>query len=431
MPDDRAGETTECAVNRVRRNPIFLLPVCAAFSFVFFGLLVSGCGREKGVRLTFWQFWPSEVIEPIIEEFEKANPGVDVEMQQLTWQNGFEKIVASVSSGTQPDLCELGSTWVPRFAADGVLGDVTGEVGALKDSLLFWESCSLNGRVYGIPWVAGTRALFYNKELFEKAGLNPDSPPETWEELIECARKIHSPGNGVYGFGMNAGERYILFKKFMPFAWGNGGKILNQDLSRSEFASGENLEALVFYCSLKKYSLVEKQDVLDMAFKQGKIGLEISGGWNLKTIPADAPDLKFGVAVVPKPKACCGTHASFAGSEILVTFVKSGHQKEALKLARFLVEKQNVISLCRSAKSVQPIFRGAQNDPYYDANPLEKMFVVQLSTAVAPPPHPKWPEIEEIIESTVEEVTYGTRKPEEALLEADNKINSIVSSTGD
>jgi multiple sugar transport system substrate-binding protein len=164
-----------------------------------------------------------------------------------------------------------------------------------------------------------------------------------------------------------------------------------------------------------------------MAFKQGRVGLQISGGWNLKTIPVDAPDLKFGVAVVPKPTACCGTHASFAGSEILVTFAKSKRQREALRLARFLIEKQNVISLCRSAKSVQPTFRGAENDPYYDANPLDKVFVVQLSSAVAPPPHPKWPEIEEAIESVVEEATYGIKKPEEALLDADRKINSIVS----
>lgn len=419
-------------VVRTRRPLVLFLLVPALFTLLLSSLLFSGCGnREKGVRLTFWQFWPSEVIEPIIKEFEKDNPGITVEMQQLTWQNGFEKIVAAVSSGTQPDLCELGSTWVPRFAADGVLVDVTNEIGALKDSLLFWESCTLNEKIYGIPWVAGTRVLFYNKDLFVKAGLNPDSPPSTWEELIECARKIHTPRNGVYGYGMNAGERYILFKKFMPFAWGNGGRILDQGLGRSEFASKENLEALVFYCSLKTYSLVEKQDVLDMAFKQGKLGLQISGGWNLKTIPADASDLRFGVALVPKPKACCGTHASFAGTEILVTFAKSKRQKEALKLARFLIEKQNMIALCRSAKSVQPTFRGAENDPYYDANPLEKTFVIQLSTAVAPPPHPKWPEIEEVIESTIEEATYGTKKPEQALLEADKKINSIVSRSVD
>jgi multiple sugar transport system substrate-binding protein len=386
-----------------------------------------GCGQEKGVKLTFWQFWPSDIIVPIIAEFEKANPGIKVEMQQLTWQNGFEKIVAAVSSGTQPDLCELGSTWVPRFAADGVLTDITEHVKDLEDDYLFWESCTLEGRVYGVPWVAGTRVLFYNKELFRRAGLDPDSPPTTWEELIHCAQKVHSLGRDVYGFGMNAGERYILYKKFMPFAWGNGGRILSEDLKRSVFSSRENLDALRFYCSLKDFSLTEKQDVLDMAFKQGRLGAQISGGWNLRTIPADAPDLQFGVALVPRPAAASGFHASFAGSEILVTFVKSRHKEEALRLARFLISRENVISLCRSAKSVQPALKGSENDPYYVSRLLERTFVLQLGTAVPPPPHPRWVEIEEAINAAIEEAIYELKSPEDALKDAHEKIDEILS----
>ncbi len=390
-------------------------------------LLSYGCGQEKGVKLTFWQFWPSDIITPIIEEFEKANPGVKVDMQQLTWQNGFEKIVAAVSSGTQPDLCELGSTWVPRFAADGVLSDLTSDVADLRDDLLFWESCTLEEKVYGIPWVAGTRVLFYNKELFRRAGLDPEAPPETWSELTECVRRIHALDKEVHGFGMNAGERYILYKKFMPFAWGNGGRILSDDLTRSMFSSDANLDALRFYCSLREFSLMEKQDVLDMAFKQGRLGVQISGGWNLRTIPADVPDLDFGVAVVPKPASDRGLHASFAGSEVLVTFVKSKHREEALKLARFLISKSNGLALCRSAKSVQPALKGAENDPYYESHPLERLFVIQLRTAVSPPPHPRWVEIEEAINTAIEEAIYEVKSREDALSDADRKIGEIIS----
>ncbi|UCF78977.1 MAG: extracellular solute-binding protein, partial [Candidatus Eiseniibacteriota bacterium] len=259
-----------------------------------------------------------------------------------------------------------------------------------------------------------------------KAGLDPEKPPVTWSELAECARRIQALGKDVYGFGMNAGERYILYKKFMPFAWGNGGSILSEDLAGSVFFSQENLDALRFYCSLKEFSLMEKQDVLDMAFKQGKLGLQISGGWNLRTIPADVPELDFGVALVPRPAPGRGAHASFAGSEVLVTFVNSKHKKEALKLARFLSSKENVISLCRKAKSVQPALRGAENDPYYESHPLERIFVVQLGTAVPPPPHPRWVEIEEVINAAVEEAIYGVNSPEGALKEADKKIEEIL-----
>jgi len=392
-------------------------------------LALSGvsCQRETGTKIVFWQFWPTEVISPLIAEFEKANPGVKVEMQQLTWQNGFEKIVAAVSSGTQPDLCELGSTWVPKFAADGVLSNLTADVTDLRDQYLFWDSCTLNGSVFGIPWVAGTRALFYNKELFAKAGLDPNRPPQTWAQLLSFAKKINSPAAGVYGFGLNTGERYILFKKFMPLAWGNGGTILSPDMRRSTLYSKQNIEALDFYRSLKPYSLVEKQDVLDMTFKQGKVGMVISGGWNLKTIPADAPGLKYGVALIPKPAEGRGSHASFAGSEILVAFANSKHRAGALKLARFLVGRENVIALCRATKSVQPALKGAETDPYYEAHPEERMFVVQLKTAVAPPAHPKWVEVEDEINAAVEEVLYGRKTSAQALLEANKKIEDIIS----
>jgi multiple sugar transport system substrate-binding protein len=404
-------------------SAVVLLSAC------LLALALSGlcCEKQSGTKIVFWQFWPSEVISPIIAEFERENPGIKVEMQQLTWQNGFEKIVAAVSSGTQPDLCELGSTWVPKFAADGVLSDLTADVADLREEYLFWESCTLNGTVFGVPWVAGTRALFYNKELFAKAGLDPEKPPVTWSELVNCARKIHAAKQAVYGFGLNTGERYVLFKKFMPLAWGNGGTILTADLRRSTLYSRQNIEALDFYCSLKPYSLVEKQDVLDMAFKQGKLGMMISGGWNLRTIPSDAPQLKFGVALIPRPAAGRGSHASFAGSEMLVTFANSKHKPEALKLARFLVARENVIALCRAAKSVQPAVRDAETDPYYETQPQERMFVVQLKTAVAPPPHPKWVEIEDEINAAVEEALYDKKASGEALLEAHKKIEDIIS----
>ncbi|MFH0777697.1 MAG: extracellular solute-binding protein, partial [Candidatus Eisenbacteria bacterium] len=277
----------------------------------------------------------------------------------------------------------------------------------------------------------GTRVLFFNKELFRRAGLDPESPPVTWVQLRETSRRIHSVARGVSGFGLNAGERYVLFKKFMPFGWGNGGHILTEDLKHSKFFSKENLEALSFYCSLKDCSLVEAQDMLDLAFKQGNLGMMISGGWNLKNIPRDAPDLDFGVALVPKPDVNRGSHASFAGGEILVVFAKSKRKAEALKLARFLVSRENAMSICREAKHVQPAFAGAESDPYYDTNPLERVLVLQLKTAVAPPPHPKWGEIEDAIGSLVEEALHGRRSPEEALREADRRIEAIVSGAGD
>lgn len=400
--------------------------------FLVFGTACGGSGGSGNggaVTLQFWQFWDSGVIRPLLDKFEAENPGIKVNMKQLTWQNGKEEILAAVVAGTTPDLCELGSTWFAEFAGSGRLVDITAAADSMKSELRLWESATYDGKIYGVPWVMGTRALFYNKKLFRDAGLDPESAPDTWPRLTAAAAAINNPGKGIYGFGRNAGERYILFKKFMPFAWSIEGDVLSMDAKASVFNSGANVEALKYYLSLGELGLTEKQDILDQAFKQGKVGVIISGAWLFKTIPNDAPDLEYGVGLIPRPDDHWGTHKSFGGGELLVTFNNSKHPEAALKLARFLARGDNALELAKSARSVQPAAVGLENDPWFRDNPGQLVFLNQLSLAVFPPNIPEWTAIESAIEKWVEEAMYGRVTPEKAIEEADGEIRSILEGT--
>ncbi|MDZ4805881.1 MAG: extracellular solute-binding protein [Candidatus Eisenbacteria bacterium] len=388
----------------------------------------SGGSTPAGpITVHFWQFWEADVVGPILTRFEAENPGIKVQMKQLTWQNGREEILAAVAANTAPDLCELGSTWFGRFAADGALADISAETDSLRARLRQWEAAMHNGRVYGVPWVLGTRAVFYNKRLFREAGLNPDlSPPDTWPRLMEAASKIHKPDAGTYGFGRNSGERYVLFKKFMPLAWSNGGDVLSADGLQSVFNSTENLEALKFWLSLKSVSLTERQDQIDQAFKQERIGIIQSGAWLFKTLPTDAPKLEYGVCRMPRPDGNNRVNRSFGGGEILVIFKNSPRREAALKLAAFLARGDNALALCRVAKSVQPAAVGMENDDYYQANPGERTFVEQLTTAVFPPNDPSWQEMENAVENWVEKAMFEKVTAEKALEEADQEIVALL-----
>ncbi len=347
-------------------------------------------------------------------------------MQQLTWQNGKEKVLASIAGGTSPDLCELGSTWFAEFAANGALVDITAQTDTLRDALRLWEAGTYQGQIYGVPWVVGTRALFYNKKLFREAGLNDEFAPDTWPRLMASAKAIHNEKAGIYGYGRGAGERYILFKKVMPFLWSNEGEVLTADGTKSDIASPGNVDALQFYLDLGPYSLTEKQDILDQAFKQGKLGSLISGAWLFKTIPTDAPDLEYGVGLVPRPDDHWGTHRSFGGGELLVVFRNSKNVDAAVKLAAFLARADNALALSRAAKSVQPAAKGLEDDPYFKEHPGEGVFLSQLSLAVFPPNIPKWSSIEAAVESSVERALHGELSAEEALKQADTEINRIL-----
>ena len=388
--------------------------------------LSCGGGGGGGAEIVFWQFTPPERIEPILRKFEAEHPGVKVRMEQLTWDSGQEKIAAAVASGNVPDLCELGSTWMPRFIASGALADWTLGTQDLRDRMRGWPLCEKDGKVFGLPWVLGTRVLFYNHTLFARAGLDSTRPPETWDELRRAAAAIQKLGGGVRGYGVQANEQYRLFKKFMPYAWGNGGDVLDSSLTASVFDSKENREALAFYLGLLPLGVMDRQDVLDREFIEGRLGLQISGGWLFRRIPAEGPGLRYGVAMVPRPAAGRGTHASFAGGEVLVSFQTSKRPKEALELARFLARTDNALELAKASMDVHPAMFGADTSAFYRLDPNQQIVLLQMETARFTPNHPGWGDMEKAIEEEVEQALYGRKTAAAAVASAHARIASLL-----
>jgi len=421
------GAPGDRRISRRRWTRLALVAIALAAA----GLVVlggAGCGKSGSGKVTvvFWQFSPLATIQPILDRYRAENPGVDVQVEQLTWQSGREKIVAAIAAGRPPDLCELGSTFLPGLVADSTLVDLTDSIPDLRAELVGWDAVSYHGRAFALPWMLGTRALYINEDLFRKAGLDPAKPPATWAELLDDSRRITQRVPDAKGFGMNSGEREILIKKFMPFAWGNGGDILDSTLTRSVFHSPQNVEALKFYLSLKPYSLLDRQEMHEQAFARGRLGIVISGPWLLRTLAKTAPDAHVQVGLMPRPAANRGKSASFAGAEVLGIFRGSKQRAEALRLARFLVQPRNSMPLYVATGNAFPAATSAAADSYFTTHPMDRLFLEQLHTAVSPPLHPRWVEIEEIVNAQLEQAIYGTRTPEAALAEGDAKIAQVL-----
>lgn len=389
---------------------IFFVIILVFPLFIFSSSLLQAAHKTSDssdtIKLTFWNFWDPKFILPVIERFEKENPGVKIINEQVSWSNGLDKIVISMANNMAPDICEMGSTWMGKFMSEGALLDITDKVSDLKDEYLMWAPAQMNGRYYGMPWLAGTRVMFYNRELFAQAGLDPDKPPLTWKDFLDAARLIHNPKKGIYGFGMNAGEGHILYKKFMPFVWGNGGKILDEN-DNFVFDSQETREALDFYLKLKEYSYCEKQDLLDEAFKRGKLGLAISGSWNFARYPKDAPNLDFGVSLMPKPAEEKGFSTSFLGGEILVLFKTCKNPDVAAKFIRYIVKMENTMPITKEAWVSFPAHLDAYKDSVFTQDKRLSVFTEQMKTAIHPPIHNLWIDLEKIINTAVEKAMYN------------------------
>ena len=403
-------------------------------ALVAIGLLWS-CSSQKqadsaNVTLEFWQFWTDPEVKPVLDSllrtFEEQNPGIKVKVTDLTWANGHEKIVVAFGSNSAPDVLELGSDWVPEFAYQGVLYDMSLEVDSLKKFYRMWTPAIAGNSVYGFPWIVDTRVLFYNKDLLKKAGYPENWKPATWEDLLQAVQKIHDPKNKIYGFGANSAEKHRLYKKFLPFFWANDGVLLSPDGKECWINSSNGRQALDLYVSLTRNGLIDTQLRLDQAFVEGKVGFLISGGWLLKEIRKNRPELEFGVSLMPRPTSGTGLPASFAGAEFLVVNNQSKHILEAMRLVRSLTDLEPALALCKAIGTPSPANALAALDDYYKSDPNLSVFQEQLQTSYSSPAIPGWVYVEEEIEKAVEQAMYGKKTPRQALDDAKVRIDKLL-----
>jgi multiple sugar transport system substrate-binding protein len=378
-------------------------------------LLALGCANQPRQKtIEFWQFWTDPkakpVIESVISQFEKANPEWKVNITDLTWSDGHQKIVVAFGAGNPPDLLELGSDWIAEFAAAGALGELPADTSdLLLSSPGVWQN-----RFYARPWFLDTRVIYYNKSLLDKAGC---AIPADWPQLLDACQKLNQLGDGISGFGANSNEPHRLYKKFLPFVWTLGG-VISYD-NRVNLDSPAVLKALEFYQKLTQAGRIETQKNLEDAFCEGKIGAVISGGWLLKRLKDNPPQFEYQLGPIT-PEYSRGTGASFAGGEYLVIPAKSSNKDSALKLMESLLALRNIQMLCDSVGFGFPPYRNQEI-----GSPVRRVLFDQLHNSQSTPSDPNWVNIEGIIETMVEEVTLNKSTPQQAIGTAQTKINEL------
>jgi multiple sugar transport system substrate-binding protein len=394
-------------------------------------VLLLACGKSGSEKTTisWWQFWTSPDVAPtirqLVDKFEKEDPNINVELGELTWSDGHEKIVISLAAGKGPDLVELGSDWVAEFAAADKLLDISDKIGDLRNDLQMWEPVTYDGGVYGLPWMLGTRVLFGNRKLLREAGYEDDFQPKNWDELLTAARAVNSLSDEYHGFGSNAAERHTLYKKFLPFFWSAGGRVFDSTGTATQFDSEAGRESLQYYLQLSDAGVIETQARLDEYFAAGQVGFVISGDWLVRKILKSYPELDFYVQVLPGPDST-RPGISFAGGEYLAVNAASQHTDAAYSLAQFLVQPKNDEAFCVAAGSFTPANRKAAGVTDTSLAEVATVFRMQLDHARSTPVNPHWVYIEEAIEKGVEQALYGEMTYQEALTWIDKRCAEIL-----
>lgn len=404
-------------------NIIYRSLASAAFAAVV--LLFAGCaggsGDETSSRtLRFWHFWSEPghkaALKELVESFEKEN-NCTVELTELSWNDGKAKLQAAFNSGAPPDVVELGSDWVAQFSGSGVLG----ELATIDTSLLIPYALvpgRSSGKLYAAPWIVDTRVVYVNTALAD--GETVDSTT-TLLGLLSACEKIQS--NGAFGWGANGADAHRLYKKILPFMWTCGGDILDAK-GRCVLNSPENVRALSLYAEFARTGITETQRQLDATFLQGKIGVWNSGSWLIKKIRSAKT---LSIRALPFPGVDGRPGVSFAGGEYLASSAASIQRPLAEKLIKHLISAPIAKKFCtRIPEAGFPAAIGAYDDPNLINDPLKAVFARQLRSARMTPVHPRWLDIESVLENAVVRVLLGEASPADALRDAHDEVVQVL-----
>ncbi len=394
-------------------------------------IFLNSCDKKdesvSDKTIKFWHFWsePNQkgIIKSLVEEFEKEN-NCKVELSELSWNDGKTKLFAAFNAGNAPDVIELGSDWVAQFSSAGVLSEWTNQDIHFDKFVDFSiEPTIWNNKYYCVPWVVDTRVLFYNKSLINENGLKKiESGNISYDDVVELARLANN--NNTYGWGANGSDRHRLYKKIVSMFWSFGGKILDS-AGIPQLNSSANAAALDKYAELSRYGLIETQRQIDASFVEGRVALWVSGGWLLEKIKNENPKLNFAVTMVPSSTNSRGI--SFAGGEYLAVNSKSKNAELAKKFVKYMTDGKNSLRFCKEViEAGFPADKSFFNDEFYQSQPNRLVFAKQLESAKMTPVHPKWLDIEAIIEDAAVTVLFGKLSPQEALNQAQSKIKELI-----
>ena len=430
------------------------------FLIITISLFLSlNCGEKKNedsskVNIKFWHSFVSSSIpalNDLIAKFEKENPGIKIEAQYIpTGDALIQKLVTAVQSKTAPDISWLHSDYMEDLvAADAIYKMehfIKGEDGISEEDMNdiyppLITYASWRGTLYSLPMEATNLALLYNKDMFRKAGLDPNKPPKDWKELHEFAKKLtldkNNDGNfdqvGLFLPIFPAAGSYgpWMVWQWMPYLWQAGGHLITKDQSKVLYNNESGVEALTFWRDIyKELKLNTFTTDYDVAFASKRLAMAMDGPWNLPRYKDLLKNIDWGFAPLP---AGPDKRATIVGGEYLAIFKQSKHPNEAWKFLKWMI-KPETQAFWAMKSGYLPIRHAANNvkefKEYLDKNPNFKAFVDQMEVAQAQRQIDYGGlEVTRHIAEAIEKATVGKIDVQKALNESAEKSNKVLASS--
>jgi multiple sugar transport system substrate-binding protein len=292
----------------------------------------ASSGGEPTGTITIWARDSQQNFMSRLVDLYNKNHTVQAKVTIIPASSFVQKLGTAAASGSGPDVSSIDLVYAPYFSSAGALVDIT----EMADALPYKESLSpshrrlsaYEGATYALPFTAEASAVYYNKDLFEKAGLDPEKPPTTYAEMREAAKKIRALGKDYYGFTIAGACGGCNVFEFAPHIWASGGDVLSEDGTKALLDTPQVTEALQFYRDMWTDGSMPSAAKSDAGtqqtplFTSGKVGMVTLGAFNIPNV--EKAKIDYGVFPIPGKD---GGQASFAGGDVIS--VISGTKNEA------------------------------------------------------------------------------------------------------
>lgn len=358
------------------------------------------------------------IHEKYIKEWEGKNPGWSVKPEVVGWEQCQDKATTLAAAGTPVAMAYVGSRTLKEFAENDLIVPVPmtdEEKKSYYPNIV--DTVTSDGTQWGVPIAFSTKALYWNKDLFKQAGLDPEKPPTTWAEEIADAKAIKEK-TGIAGYGLPAKTFDNTMHQFMHWVYSNNGKIIDGDKIVAD--SPEVLAALQAYKDITPYSVegatAYEQNEIRAIFLDGKVGMIQAGSG----AAARLKDTKINWGIAPLP---LGPSAKGEGTllitDSLAIFKGSGVEDKATEFAKYITAPgpQGEYEL-QGGAGLTPLRPSAKVDEFVKEDPSWKPLIDGISYGGPEPLFKDYKGFQNVMIEMVQSVVTGKAEPADALKKA-------------
>ena len=404
-------------------------------------LMIFALTGMGAVTLTFWHSmsdYQKPIIDKLVSDFNKAHKDITVRaIFQGSYDETVTKLKAALLAGKGPDVAQVNIEHIQIFSKDHSLQDLTdllaGDPTLDPDDFVqsFWQTIVRDGKPYALPFNISALMLFYNKDHFRAAGLDPDRPPQNWEELEEYARRLtirKSLDSRPSQYGLLWGVD-TMFYQFEPLVWQNGGEIFDEDMTECVINSPEGVEALEtwrrwFVEGLSPVDLTIDEGIQSFTMGRISMGPMTSGGirYALENIP-------WSLGVAPLPEGKQKTTTLGGGSLAIMAGLSEEKLQAAWTFIKWMVSEKNTL-FWYEGTGYMPVLKSAMSSLeiqlIWQRFPQLKAPIDSIEFARPRPVHTNIIEIRNILYDAVEQVRKGVSEPKLAFDSAVTKVNALL-----